>query len=144
MAGHYARCSQENADDLLQEARLGLLEALPSVDITIGCPQQYLLQRARWRLLDAVKRGAVRACLPLEEAQLDGMADPDSESFLAAVHISDFARRLKSTQRAVLECLLLGFTWREAGDHLGFTSANVAYHVRQIQHQYRLWDAEPV
>ena len=57
MAGYYARCAQENADDLLQEAWLGLLDALSELDMEIGSPEQYLIQRARWRLLDAVKRG---------------------------------------------------------------------------------------
>jgi DNA-binding NarL/FixJ family response regulator len=58
--------------------------------------------------------------------------------------VADFAGSLKTTQRQVLECLMLGLTWREAGDRLGFTSANVAYHVRQIQNQYRIWDGELV
>lgn len=49
LALHYARATGENPDDLLQEAWLGLLEALPGLDISIGSPEQYLIQRARWR-----------------------------------------------------------------------------------------------
>ena len=60
MASYYARCSGEDPDDLLQEAWVGLLEALPLLDLGIGSPDQYLIQRARWRLLDAVKRARVR------------------------------------------------------------------------------------
>ena len=33
-----------------------LLEALPALDPNIGSPDQYLIQHARWRLLDAIKR----------------------------------------------------------------------------------------
>ena len=36
MAAYYARCSGEDPDDLLQEAWLGLLEALPVLDLNIG------------------------------------------------------------------------------------------------------------
>jgi DNA-directed RNA polymerase specialized sigma24 family protein len=41
MAAYYARCSGEDPDDLLQEAWVGLLEALPVLDLTIGSPDQY-------------------------------------------------------------------------------------------------------
>lgn len=139
LALHYARATGEDPDDLLQEAWLGLLDALPALDIAIGSPEQYLIQRARWRLLDAVKRARVRRCLPLDDALLE--AAPDA---LPAVGLREFTAGLKATQRAVLDCLLRGLTWREAGDALGCTSANVAYHVRQIQREYRAWDAEAV
>src|SRR5438093_1442555 len=66
MAAYYARCTGEDEDDLLQEAWLGLLQSLPELDLTIGRPEQYLIQRARWRLLDAVKRARVRRCLALD------------------------------------------------------------------------------
>ncbi len=140
MAGHYARCAQSDADDLLQEAWLGLLDALRELDITIGSPEQYLIQRAKWRLLDAVKRGRLRRCLPLEEALLETLADPDGDAGQAQAMAADFSRHLKTTQVAVLECLLIGMTWREAGDRLGCSSANIAYHVRQIQRQYERWE----
>jgi len=142
MAGYYARCASENADDLLQEAWLGMLDALRELDIEIGSPEQYLIQRARWRLLDAVKRGRVRRYLPLEEAVQESLADPDWDQAQGRAAVADFARHLKATQRAVLECLLSGLTWREAGDRLGCSSANIAYHVRQIQRQYVQWETD--
>ena len=142
MASYYARCASENADDLLQEAWLGLLDALRELDIEIGSPEQYLIQRARWRLLDAIKRGRVRRCLPLEEAACETLADPDWDQAQGRAAVADFARHLKATQVAVLECLLTGMTWREAGDRLGCSSANIAYHVRQIQRRYAEWDGE--
>lgn len=39
MAAHFARHSPEAADDLLQEAWVGVLTALPEVDISIGDPE---------------------------------------------------------------------------------------------------------
>lgn len=142
MAAYYARRCGEDADDLLQEAWVGLLEALPVVDLRIGTPEQYLLQRARWRLLDAVKRSRVRRCASLEDTADDREAPPVDP--LERAHLDTFQARLKERQRAVLDCLLQGLTWREAGRALGCTSANVAYHVRQIRRQYEDWQSDPL
>lgn len=144
MAAYYARCADENPDDLLQDAWVGLLEALPMLDTNIGSPEQYLIQQARWRLLDSIKRARVRRCASLEDVFLEVLIADDLEQAQAQACVSDFADRLKDTQRAVLDCLLRGLTWREAGDALGCTSANIAYHVRQIQRQYVHWNGEPV
>lgn len=139
MAAHYARCSREDQDDLLQEAWAGLLEALPALDVHIGSPEQYLLQYARWRLLDAIKRARVRRCDYLDEAQTDQLKCPELETAVTACYVAEFTTRLNSTQRAVLACLLAGLTWREAGEMLGCSSANIAYHVRRIRQQYEAW-----
>ena len=144
LATHYARRTGENAEDLLQDAWLGLLEAIPRLDLNIGSPEQYLLQQARWRLLDALRRARVRRCAPLDEALTEGPALVYQDTNLAGAWIGEFAEDLKATQRAVLECLLHGLTWREAGDALGCTSANVAYHVRQIQRRYEAWHMDAV
>ena len=50
MSAYYARCCGEDPDDLLQEAWIGLLKALPELDLHIGTPEQYLIARARWLL----------------------------------------------------------------------------------------------
>jgi len=142
LAAHYARCTGEDADDLLQEAWLSLLVSLPKLDTTIGSPDQYLIQRARWGLLDSVRRSLLRRCVALEEtdpieknAASVTVTPPCDEALLF-----DFVARLTPTQRSVVRCLLLGMTWREAGQVLGFTSANVAYHVRQIRQRYVKWN----
>lgn len=140
MAAYYARCCGEDPDDLLQEAWLGLLEALPELDLRIGCPKQYLIQRARWRLLDAIKRARIRRCASLDDGALDRIPCTSMENALASACVSEFSRKLKTTQRAVLACLLSGLTWRETGSALGCTSANVAHHVRQIRRQYEEWN----
>jgi len=140
MAGFYARSTGENADDLLQEAWIGLLDALPEVDLKIGDPVQYLLQHARWRMLDAVKRWRRRHFQTLEDDHLASLPVSDWGAVESDVWVDEFAECLKPTQRAVLENLLQGMTWREAGDQLGCSSANVAYHVRQIQRSYETWN----
>jgi len=142
MAGYYARCSGEDPDDLLQEAWVGLLEALPVLNLEIGSPDQYLIQRARWRLLDAVKRARVRRCANLEEDLPDRLVCPVPENAVAAACASEFAGLLKARQRVILDCLLDGLTWRETGHVLGCTSANIAYHVRQIRRQYEEWSGD--
>ena len=142
MALYYARCCGEDPDDLLQEAWAGMLEALPAMDTSIGSPEQYLICHARWRLLDAIKRARVRRCEPLETLDLERIACPDSERPAAEACVAEFSRQLKDSQRAVLDCLLAGLTWREAGDALGCTSANIAYYVRQIRRTYEQWTGE--
>jgi RNA polymerase sigma-70 factor (ECF subfamily) len=144
MALYYSRCSGEDADDLLQEAWVGLLEALPALDVTIGTPEQYLLQRARWRLLDAIKRAHVRRCDQLDPVATEHLSDSHTEAGLAVSCVGEFQNRLKATQRLVLGCLMQGLTWREAGTALGCTSANIAYHVRQIRREYEAWSGESV
>jgi RNA polymerase sigma-70 factor (ECF subfamily) len=141
LAAHYARRTGENADDLMQDAWLGLLEALPALDPGIGVPDQYLLRQARWRLLDAVRRARVRRCAPLEDVAEACLAGPDPS---LSAWVGEFTDGLKDTQRAVLDCLLRGLTWREAGAVLGCTSANIAWHVRQIQRRYAAWHAEGI
>ena len=143
MSAYYARCCGEDADDLLQEAWIGLLEALPDLDLGIGSPEQYLIRRARWRLLDAIKRGRLRRHTPLEDHQVDLIPCPTGDAPMATACASDFAEQLQGNQRAVLDCLLKGLTWREAGSALGCTSANIAYYVRQIRRKYHEWADEP-
>jgi RNA polymerase sigma factor (sigma-70 family) len=138
MAAYYARCTGEESEDLLQEAWVGLLEALPSADLSIGSTEQYLIQRARWRLLDAVKRARIRRCSPLPETQTGALC-ARLEGTVDAVWLSAFTSQLNETQQAIIRCLVSGLTWRETGDRLGFTSANVAYHVRRIRAQYERW-----
>lgn len=138
LARYYARRTGQDADDLLQEAWVGLLEALPQVNPSIGSAEHFLLQRARWRMLDAIKRSHARRLEPLDEVDhpaADGLAD----QCVAAADVEQFERGLKATQRDVLACLAAGLTWREAGRELGCTSANIAYHVRQIKAQYEVW-----
>lgn len=139
MAGYYARCSGEDPDDLLQEAWVGLLESLPEVNLGIGSPEQYLLQRAKWGLLNAIRRAKVRRCVQVEEIETLLSPEGAPETAAGEAFARDFTRRLSTTQRAVLGYLLAGYTWREAGSALGCTSANVAYHVRQIRRQYEVW-----
>src|SRR5579872_5560095 len=122
MAVYYARCCGEDADDLLQEAWLGLLQAMPGLDVRIGSPEQYLIKRAKWRLLDAVKRARLRRCASLEAQPEECVPACLADHAIEQMHAREFAGRLKASQRAVLECLLAGLTWREAGRVLGCTS----------------------
>jgi len=139
MAAYYAHRCGEDADDLTQEAWLALLEALPELDLEVGQPEQYLIARARWRMLDIIKRERIRRCAPLDD-DLHSLAEPRVDDHAAdAAYASEFARQLGPTQRRVLECLLSGLTFRQTGEMLGCASANVAYHVRKIRRSYEEW-----
>ena len=50
--------------------------------------------------------------------------------------VEDLETRLSARQQKILRGLLRGHTWRQIGDELGCTSANVAYHVRGIRAAY--------
>jgi len=138
MAGYYGRRCGEDRDDLLQEGWLGVLESLPDLDTTIGNPQHYLILRARWRMLDFTRRQRIRRCLALDDSESGQLARP----FVSGVLESDFRKHLKPGQRRVLDCLVSGLTWREAGAALGCSSPNIAYHVREIRRCYHEWSDE--
>ncbi len=138
MSAHYARRAGEDPDDLQQEAWLAVLESLPMLDLRIGSPDQFLIQRARWRVLDAIKRARLRRCAPIELVPEESHTHDHS-----GILVTDFSRSLKPNQRAILSCLLKGLTWREAGSRLGCTSPNIAYHVREMRRRFEEWSAEP-
>ncbi len=135
MARYYARCSNEDYDDLLGEAWLAALEALEITDVTIGQPEQYLLKRARWRILDYIKWAKRRR--HAEPLECEDIAETED----MAPHVVDTAlvdevdAQLSATQQVVLRELLKGQTWREIAQVVGCSSANIAYHVRQIRRQ---------
>ena len=152
LAAYYGRQTGEDADDLLQEAWIGLFGALDTVDLHIGQPEQFLIQRAKWRMLDAVKRlrrsqrtlmsddgAAHETSLTYLEETVPSSEWEDAES---EILIRSFTETLKPLQSTILSHLLYGLTWRETGTQLGCTSANVAYHVRQIQQSYSRWGEE--
>jgi DNA-binding NarL/FixJ family response regulator len=89
-----------------------------------------------------VKRQRVRRCDALDEAAVERLIGEDPEQAVASVCAWEFSRLLKTRQRAILDCLLAGLTWRETGHALGCTSANIAYHVRQIRRQYEEWSGD--
>lgn len=143
MAAYYGRTAGEDPDDLLQEAWIGLLKALPELDITIGSPEQFLIRHAKWQMLDALRRAKSRRTVSLDEDEAAVYVMPSvPETALNGVFVSEFIRKLTDVQQMVLKCLLAGLTWREAGRVMGCTSANIAYYVRQIRRQYEKWNAE--
>lgn len=135
MAAHYARHSEQRVEDLEQEAWLGLCEALLDVNPRIGQPEHYLLLRARGSVLDALRRARIRRCEPLEAAP-EPSAPPVDDT------LADFFETLGSTQRKVALGLLKGLTFRELGEELACSSANIAYHVRKVREHYACWSGD--
>jgi RNA polymerase sigma-70 factor (ECF subfamily) len=149
LAGYYASRTGMDASDLLQEAWVAVFEALPTLDMTIGTPSQYLLKQARWRILDHIRWNKRRTHEALDDlfTETNCMDDTDfgvsngsgmrsSEDVETEMLISDLEQRLSDRQKTILKGLLNGDTWRQIGDTLGCTSANVAYHVRGIRQAY--------
>lgn len=148
LAGYYAARTGMDSADLLQEAWVAVFEALPGIDLTIGTPTQYLLKHARWQILDHIRWNKRRSHETLDDLVVEtpeiaensfGTAvnrAPAAEDVETKMLISDLETRLNAKQKEILHGLLDGFTWRQIGDSLGCTSANVAYHVRGIRQAY--------
>ena len=132
MARHYARCWREDHEDLLGEGWFAVFTALAETDIEVGQPEHFLLKRARWRMLDYIKwvrrrrAGRDQGLPPPPEADI-------APRVLHAAVMAQATEGLSGTQQVVLDRLLAGETWREVAAALGCSSANIAYHVRQIR-----------
>ena len=147
LAGYYASRTGMDANDLLQEAWVAVYEVLPTVDTTIGTPSQYLLKHARWQILDHIRWNKKRShealddlTVETEEMTQNNFATranlPGADEVETRLMLEILETRLNTRQRAILRGLLEGRTWRQIGDSLGCTSANVAYHVRGIRQAY--------
>ncbi|MDI9585991.1 MAG: sigma-70 family RNA polymerase sigma factor [Acidobacteriota bacterium] len=135
MARYYARCCHEDFDDLLGEAWFAVFESLDVVDIEIGQPDQFLLKRARWRMLDYIKWARRRRCTEPEDTCPEAQCEDSAWVVLDEALLATLLECLSETQQTVLNGLMKGHTWREVAQQMGCTSANVAYHVRQIRRQ---------
>ena len=133
MAAYFGRVCGVDADDLRQEAWVAVFEMAPHLDRTIGSPEQHLLKRARWRILDTIRSHRRRRHLALSDVQEAFISY--NESWEDA-DLAELNKRLTLVQRRILRALMEGYTWREAGALVGCTSANVAYHVRRIRARY--------
>jgi len=147
LAGYYASRTGMDSADLLQEAWVAVFEALPTVDVNVGTPSQFLLKHARWQILDHIRWNKRRSHdklddMPFESREIAennwGVASsgPGTGDVEARMLVEDLERRLNPRQRDILHGLLDGHTWRQIGDSLGCTSANVAYHVRGIRQAF--------
>jgi len=148
LAGYYASRTGMDSSDLLQEAWVAVFEALPTIDVTVGTPSQYLLKHARWQILDHIRWNKRRSHEMLDDSFTETMeaadnnfaisstALPGTSDVEAKMLVEDLERSLSQRQKAILQGLLDGHTWRQIGDSLGCTSANVAYHVRGIRQAY--------
>ena len=141
-AGHYARLTGMDHEDLQQEMWLGMLLGLQQVDVTIGDPLYYLFLRGKWRLLEAVRRSERERADSLETtaAVVDRAIFEDEvcNRWLTA----RLQARLRGPQRAILHGLMQGYLQEELAQSLGCTAANISYHVRKIREGYHALAAE--
>ena len=131
MARFYARRAGQDADDLLQEAWIGVIQAWNRLDETIGQPEQFLIRHARWRLLTVARRHRGRMMPPLP--QDTPTVDRHLQGVALRADSADACARLAPRHREIVACLQQEMTWRQIGTRLGCTSANIAYHMRQIR-----------
>lgn len=136
MSRHYARLTHEDAEDLLGEAWCAVFDALEEIDMSVGEPVCYLVQRARWRMLDYLKwaRRRQHQCIDDHPPVADHADVPEAVAVLA--QLADLLASLTDTQRIILVRILRGETWREIAASLGCSAANVAYHMRQVRRRW--------
>lgn len=139
MASYFGRVSGLDADDLRQEAWVAVFEMAPNLDRSVGSPEQHLLKRARWRILDNIRSQRRRQHLALSDVGELSLSyqEPWADADLSAINA-----KLSVIQRRILRALMEGYTWREVGAIVGCTSANVAYHVRKIRSVYEALSCE--
>jgi RNA polymerase sigma factor (sigma-70 family) len=128
---HYSWINGVDSDDLRQEAFIAIIEGLDRVDVEIGSSTEYLLKFARWRLLDCLKKILKQKC---EEPQEEPETTASQSSAEASIELLD--THLNETQKEILKYLMEGYTWREIGDLMGFSAANVSHHLKQIRRVY--------
>ncbi|CEK20451.1 sigma-70 family RNA polymerase sigma factor [Chthonomonas calidirosea] len=138
MAAYFGRISGVEADDLRQEAWVAVLETLPRLDMRIGNPEQHLLQRARWRILDTIRAHWRAHTVSIPEGCLEAPSFDPTETF----DLIALMELLSPLQQRILRALLEGYTAREVAEILGCSPANVAYHVRRIREAYKSLEAE--
>jgi len=136
MARRYARLWNDDPDDLLGEAWCGVFDAIDEIDMSVGEPVCYLVQRARWRMLDYLKwaRRRQHQCIDDHPPVADHADVPEAVAVLA--QLADLLASLTDTQRIILVRILRGETWREIAASLGCSAANVAYHMRQVRRRW--------
>jgi len=132
MARYYSRRGNLEYEDLLQEAWCAVYEALPETKLHIGQPEQFLLRRARWAVLDYLKWSLRRQMERLDEGHQEAAAigTPEVDLRLA---LGDLAVGLTPVQRQVLVLVMEGDTCTSAAGKLGCTTANVSYHLGQVR-----------
>ncbi len=136
MAKYYARTSGDDPDDLLGEGWCALFAALEDVDLSIGQPECFLIERARWRMLDYLKWHKRRRDTDPEAEHAQAAPTDVAATVAGATLVDELQADLTQTQRRVLAGVMQGRTCRELAAHLGCSGANVAYHVRKIREKW--------
>lgn len=112
-------------DDLIQEAALGLLEAVRTFDPSRGVPfKAYARKRARWAVS--------KACRPISrhhdntvhsEADRHGSATADA---LELVHARNVERGLSPLKKAVLDGIVRGEAGQDIAKRTGISAGRVS------------------
>lgn len=135
MARYYSRKTGLDCDDLLQEAWCAVYEALPETNLEIGTPEEYLLRRARWAVLDYLKWSMRRQMEPLEEWNEGTPTEGPAADAVVRLTVERLADDLTPIQQNIVKLLLAGETCTSAAASLGCTTANVSYHLGQVRRQ---------
>ncbi len=117
--------------DLEQEMWYGIFAALPEIDLSIGDPSQFLLQRGRFALLDSLKK---RRHDPREPEQFEATPSSDDveRQVVGAQAVAELQETVGQRQQEIISLLLQDFTRSEIARRMDCTPANLTYHVGRI------------
>ena len=117
--------------DLEQEMWCGIFTALAEVDLTIGDPSQFLLQRGRFALLDSLKK---RRHDPWEPELFEETPSGENveRQVVGAQAVAELRETVGARQQEIIGLLLQDFTRSEIARQMACTPANLTYHVNRI------------
>ena len=121
--------------DLEQEMWYGVFSALPEVDLSIGDPSEFLLQRGRFAMLDSLKKRRQEPRPPEHFEQAPDRGNVERQ-VLGQRAVDELVHSLGERQQVIVSYLLQDFTRAEIARMLDCTPANMTYHVNRIGDVY--------
>lgn len=110
---------------------------LPELDLEVGQPQQYIIQRARWTAAALIERELQAPCV---RTGVDEMICSSPETAASAFGFSRFARRLKPLCRLAGALAIFGRSANEIACVIGCSEAQVQEVLCSVCGSYRIWN----
>lgn len=142
----YLNIPHSEADDLVSEGYIALMQAVSGFDPAMGysftsclkgCVCRRLNKIYKWETRD--KRGAGSVAVSYEELiglSGGGEVRSSSEDDYSHIDAEKYLEQLQATQRTIVEYLLQGYGKVEIADLLQITPATISYYMKQIKKNY--------
>lgn len=126
-----------SCEDAVQEGRIAAFLAASTYDVTRKSEDNYLHDKARYAMLDYVKREcnhrARTETLPGDYEERNGKSDVDW--VLAEDALVSLCHNANSLQGRIITLLIAGLSQTQIAERLGQTRQNINHHVNHIRKQ---------